>query len=92
LLLLEPTGLLREYFGAHRRAEIDLATMVTTRNNHDNQQVIQEGKSSVVLAEMQRQLEIMRKLREEDRLQQEEERLHQSGAHDALRKENERLR
>jgi len=89
---LEPTGLLREQVGAHRGAEIHLAAMVTTRNNHDNQQANQEGNSSVVLAKMRRELEMMRKLREEDRLQREEERVRQVGAHDALREENERLR
>jgi len=66
--------------------------MVTTRNNHDGQPVNQEGNSSAVLAEMWRELEMMRKLREEDRLQREEERLRQTGAHDALWEENERLR
>jgi len=35
---------------------------------------------------------MMRKLREEDRLQREEERLRQAGAQNALREENERLR
>jgi len=92
LLLLEPTGLLREHFGAHRGAEIDLAAMLTTRNNHGNQQANQEGNSLAVLAEMRRELEMIRKLREEDRLQREEERLRQVGAHDALREENESLR
>jgi len=41
---------------------------------------------------MQRELELMRKMQEEDRLQREEERLGQAGANDALREENERLR
>ena len=54
------------------------------RNNHDGQPANQEGNSS--------ELEMMHKLQEEDRLQREEERLRQAGAHDALREENERLR
>jgi len=66
--------------------------MVTTRSNHDGQPANQEGNSSAVLVEMRRELEVMRKLREEDRLQREEERLRQTGAHNALREENERLR
>jgi len=66
--------------------------MVTTRNNHDGQQANQEGNPSAILAEMWRELELMRKLREDDRLQREEEQLRQAGANDALREENERLR
>jgi len=66
--------------------------MVTTRNNHDGQQANQEGNPSAILAKMQRELELMRKLREDDRLQREEERLRQAGANDALQEENERLR
>jgi len=66
--------------------------MVTTRNNHDGQQANQEGNLSAILAEMRRELELMRKLREDDRLQREEERLRQAGANNALREENERLR
>jgi len=47
LSLWESTGLLREHFGVHRGAKIDLATMVTTRN-HDNQQINQEENSSAI--------------------------------------------
>jgi len=32
---LEPTGLLREHFGAHRVAEIGLTTIITTKNHED---------------------------------------------------------
>jgi len=66
--------------------------MVTTRNNHDGQQANQEGNPSAILAEMRRELELMCKLREDDRLQREEERLRQAGANNALREENKRLR
>jgi len=58
--------------------------MVTTRNNHDNQQANHEGNSSAMVAEMRRELEMMQKLREEDRLQQEEERLGEGGIFEGI--------
>jgi len=57
LLLLEPNGHLREYFGVHREAE----TMVTTKNQ-DNQQNNHEENSSAILVEVKRELKMMRKL------------------------------
>jgi len=66
--------------------------MVTTRNNHDGQPANQEGNPSAILAEMRRELEMMCKLEEDDKLQREEERLCQAGANDAFREENEKLR
>ena len=58
---------MREHFGAHHGAEIDLAAIVTTRNDHDNQQNNQEENFLAMLVEVRRELDMMRKLREEDR-------------------------
>jgi len=41
--------------------------MVTTRNGHDNQQNNQEENFLAILVEVRRELDMMRKLREEDR-------------------------